>query len=101
MQQWCAQISTWLWQWMAPSEDHQLAPFATRIYALDESTMRAIKRWLKEVRDVPIGDPSLVAGGLIGLFDIRPPQGGRIGWLPQAMADCQVHGRGSLNPIGM
>ncbi|MDQ6644479.1 MAG: hypothetical protein M3Y76_08520 [Chloroflexota bacterium] len=53
MQQLCAQISTWLWHWMAPYEDAHLAPFATRVYALDESTMRAIKRWLKELRDVP------------------------------------------------
>ena len=47
MQELCAQISTWLWQWMAPYEDRKLAPLASRIYALDESTMRAIKRWRK------------------------------------------------------
>src|SRR5579884_3663490 len=49
MQHLCAQISTWLWQSMARYEERSLAPFATRIYALDESTMRAIKRWLKDV----------------------------------------------------
>ncbi len=99
MQELCAQISSWLWQWMAAYEDRQLAPFATRIYALDESTMRPIKRWLKEVRDVPIGDPSLLAGRLIGLFDIRRQQWVRIDWLPKAIANCQVHAEAMLSQI--
>lgn len=99
MQHLCAQISSWLWQWMAPYEDHQLAPFATRIYALDESTMRAIKRWLNEVRDVPVGDPSLLAGRLIGLFDIRRQQWVRIDWLPKAIANCQAQAQAMLSQI--
>jgi hypothetical protein len=97
MQQWCAQISSWLWQWMAPYEEHQLAPFATRIYALDESTMGAIKRWLEEVRNVPIGDPGLLAGRLVGLFDIRRQQWVRIDWLPKAIANCQVQAEAMLS----
>ena len=101
MQHWCAQISSWLWQWMAPYEDHQLAPFARRIYALDESTMEAVKRWLKELRDVPLGDPSLLAGRLICLFDIRRQQWVRIDWLPKAIANCQVHAQAMLNHIEM
>jgi hypothetical protein len=99
MQQWCAQISSWLWQWMAPYEEHQLAPFATRVYALDESTMRAIKRWLQEVRNVPIGDPGLLAGRLVGLFDIRRQQWVRIDWLPKAIANCQVQAEAMLSHI--
>jgi hypothetical protein len=99
MQELCAQSSSWLWQWMAPSEDRQLAPFATRIYALDESTMRPIKRWLEQVRDGPIGDPSLLAGRLSGLFDIRRQQWVRIDWLPKAIANCQVHAEAMLSQI--
>ena len=99
MQHLCAQISSWLWQWMAPYEDHQVAPFATRIYALDESTMRAIKRWLKEVRDVPVGDPSLLAGRLIGLFDIRRQQWVRIDWRAFAIANCQAQAEAMLSQI--
>lgn len=99
MQQLCAQISTWLWQQMAPYEDHSLAPFATRIYALDESTMRAVKRWLKELRDVPLGDSALLAGRLVALFDIRRQQWVRIEWLPQAIVNCQVHAEAMLSDI--
>ena len=101
MQQLCAQISSWLWQWMAPYEDHQLAPFAKQVYALDESTMRSVKRWLKELRDVPIGDPSLLAGRLVGLFDIRRQQWVRIDWLPKAIANCQVQAEAMLSHIEM
>ncbi len=99
MQERCAQISSWLWQGMAPYEDRQLAPFASRIYALDESTMRAIKRWLKELREVPLGDASLLAGRLVGLFDIRRQQWVRIEWLPKAIANCQVQAEAMLDQI--
>jgi len=99
MQQLCAQISTWLWHWLAPYEDTHLAPFATRIYALDESTMRAIKRWLKELRDVPVGDPCLLAGRLVGLFDVRRQQWVRIDWLPKAIANCQAHAEAMLSSV--
>src|SRR5260370_21166277 len=101
MQEVCAQMSSWLWQWMAPYEEHQLAPFATRIYALDESTMRAIKRWLKEVRGVPVGDPCLLAGRLIGIFDIRRQHWVRIDWLPTAIAHVQWHTDAMLPRIAL
>jgi DDE family transposase len=101
MQHLCAQISSWLWQWMAAYEDRKLAPFASRIYALDESTMRAIKRWLQELRDVPVGEPSLLAGRLIGLFDIRRQQWVRIDWLPKAIANCQGQAEAMLSQVEM
>lgn len=101
MQELCAQSSSWLWQGMAPYEDRQLAPFATRIYALDERTMRPIKRWLQQVRDGPIGDRSLLAGRLIGLFDIRRQEWVRLDWLPKAIANCQVHAEAMLSQIEM
>ena len=87
----CAQISSWLWEWLAPYEDRQLAPFASEVYALDESTMDAVKRWLKDLRQVPLGEVSLLAGRLAGLFDIRRQQWKRLDWLPQAAANCQVY----------
>jgi len=99
MQHLCAQISSWLWQWMAPYEERQLAPFAKEVYALDESTMRPIKRWLQEVRAVPLGDPSLLAGRLVGLFDVRRQQWRRIEWLPKAIANCRVHAEAMLSQM--
>lgn len=86
----CAQISSWLWNWLARSEDRSLAPFASAIYALDESIMDAVKRWLKQLRLAPVGDPSLLAGRLAGLFDIRRQQWVRLDWLPDAAANGQA-----------
>ncbi|HEY6410072.1 MAG TPA: IS4 family transposase, partial [Ktedonobacteraceae bacterium] len=99
MQQLCAQVSSWLWHLMAPYEEQQLAPFATHIYALDESTMRTIKRWLTDLRAVPLGDASLLAGRLVGLFDVRRHQWVRIDWLPKAIANCQVHAQAMLSSV--
>lgn len=91
MQALCGQITTWLWHWMARYEDRSLAPFATQILALDESCMDAVHRWLEELRNVPLGDASLLAGRLVGLFDIRRQQWRRLDWLPKAVANCQLY----------
>jgi hypothetical protein len=87
----CAQISSWLWSWLVRYEDRSLAPFAKEIYALEERIMDAIKRWLKQVREVPAGDLGLLAGRLAGLFDIRRQQWRRLDWLPDAAASCQAY----------
>ena len=63
--------------------------------------MRSVKRWLKELRDVPSGEPSFLAGRLIGLLDIRRPQWVRLDWLPQAIANCQVQAEAMLSQIEM
>ncbi|MEO8955016.1 MAG: IS4 family transposase [Ktedonobacteraceae bacterium] len=101
MQQWCAQITTWLWEWMAPFEDRSLAPFASQILALDESTMDAMHRWLKDLRGVPLGEVSLLAGRLVGLFDIRRQQWRRLDWLPVAGANCQAYASEMLSSLHM
>lgn len=99
MQSWCAQVSSWLWHWMAPYEDQHLAPFATQILALDESTMDAVHRWLQELRGVPLGDRSLLAGRLVGLFDIRRQQWTRLDWVPVAGANCQAYAQQMLSDL--
>lgn len=99
MQQMCAQVSSWLWQPMAAYEDHRLAPFATHIYALDESQMRAVHRWLKDLREVPLGDASLLAGRLLGLFDVRRQQWVRLDWLPTAIANCQLQAQEMVKSV--
>lgn len=99
MQALCAQVSSWLWHWMAPYEDQRLAPFARQVFALDESTMDAVHRWLQELRSVPLGDRSLLAGRLVALFDIRRQQWVRLDWLPEAVANCQAYAHEMLNDL--
>src|SRR5260370_32026015 len=68
---------------------------------MHETTIRALKRWLHEVPDVPLGDPCLLAGRLIGLCDIRRQQWVRIDWLAKAIANCQVQAEAMLSHIEM
>lgn len=51
--------------------DATLAPFATGVYALDESTLDAVARTLPTLRDVPAGDDRLLPGKVRTVFDLR------------------------------
>lgn len=51
--------------------DTTLAPFASGVYALDESTLDQVARTLPTLRDVPAGDDRLLPGKLIAAFDVR------------------------------
>jgi hypothetical protein len=51
--------------------DVPYAAFATEIFALDHSTLDAILRKLKLLRDVPRGSWQLIPGQLATLFDVR------------------------------
>jgi hypothetical protein len=99
MQQLCMQVSQWLFDWLAPYEDRSLAPFAREVYALDESKLDSVKRWLPELRDIPIGSTDLLAGRLCGLFDIRRQQWKRLDFLPDPLANCQVHAKEMIDQI--
>jgi hypothetical protein len=54
--------------------DATLAPFATGVYALDESTLDAVARTLPTLRSVPSGDARLLPGKLSVAFDLRTQQ---------------------------
>lgn len=51
-----------------------LAPFASEVVALDETTLDKLKRLTSDLKDVADGDPHLLAGKLAGLFDLRRQQ---------------------------
>lgn len=99
MQRLCAQISQWLFDWLAPYEDRSLAPFAKRILALDESTLDSMKRWIADLRNLPAGDPALLAGRLCGFFDVRRQQWTRLDFLPDPLAHCQRYAREMLSTV--
>jgi hypothetical protein len=48
-----------------------LAPFATEVIALDESTLDRLARTLPALGEVKAGDPRLLPGKIAGLFDVR------------------------------
>jgi hypothetical protein len=61
-------------QRLAPYAQHNLAPFASEVVALDASTLDPVARTLPTLREVPKGDRQLLPGKLAGVFDIRYQQ---------------------------
>lgn len=54
--------------------DVTLAPFATGVYILDETTLDQVARTLPALRAVPSGDDRLLPGKLQSVFDLRTQQ---------------------------
>lgn len=69
-----ARVSQALLAWTTPFQDGTLAPFATSILALDQSTLDAVRRRCQDVREEAKDSPLLLVGKLAGLFDIRRQQ---------------------------
>lgn len=67
-----------------------LAPFATQVVALDETTLDALHRWCPDLRDLPAGCAHLLVGKLAGLFDLRAQQWLRIQFRDDVLANCKV-----------
>ena len=72
MQDLFTQVSTALAATIPP--DTTLAPFATGVYVLDESTLDQVARTLPSLRAVPAGDDRLLPGKLISAYDVRTQQ---------------------------
>ena len=67
-----------------------LAPFATQVVALDETTLDALHRWYPDLRDLPAGCAHLLVGKVAGLFDLRTQQWVRIQFRDDVLANCKV-----------
>ena len=60
--------------WTRPFSDQSLAPFATEVLALDQSTLDAVRRCCQDVRHEAQDSPRLLVGKLAGCFDLRRQQ---------------------------
>ncbi len=60
-------LEPWLGAWVSD----ELAPFASDIVAIDETTLDQVSRSLPALRGVPPGDDRLLPGKLAGVFDLR------------------------------
>jgi len=83
------QISTWVGEQLQGWDERGLAPWATQVLSLDESTLDAVARWLLELRRVLPGEPRLLAGRISGLFDVRRQQWVRVEVWQEAVANCK------------
>jgi len=93
------QVSGLLAQQLAGLQECTLAPWATQVLALDESTLDAVGRWLPTLRARLPGDAGLLAGRISALFDVRLQQWVRMEVLQEARANCKVHAREMLSGL--
>jgi hypothetical protein len=76
--------------------DATLAPFATGVYALDESTLDTIARTLPTLRTVPVGDVRLLPGKLCTAFDLRTQRFATVQTTDLPRQNVRVAARGLL-----
>lgn len=89
-------VSGWMRQPLGGWQECTLAPFASRVLSLDESTLDVVGRWLPELRGLLAGDARLLAGRISALFDVRCQQWVRVDLLSEASANCKQHARDML-----
>jgi hypothetical protein len=67
-------VSQELKERLSPYVQKELAPFATEVVAIDETSLDPIARTLPVLRQVPLGDRQLLPGKLAAIFDVRIQQ---------------------------
>jgi hypothetical protein len=74
-----------------PSSALPLAPFASQVVALDETTFDKLKRLTSDLQEVPSKDMAhLQPGKLAGLFDLRTQQWIRLQFRADVLAGCNT-----------
>lgn len=76
-----------------------LAPFATEVVALDESTLDPVMRSLPTLRSVPKGERALLGGKIAGLFDIRRQQWMKIQYRCETQQNEKVAAREMVSEL--
>lgn len=78
---------------LAPYAATDLAPFATEVMALDNTTLDAVTRRLPMPRDAEVGDARLLPGRLAALFDLRLQQWHTVQYVPDPHQNEKVTAR--------
>lgn len=93
------QISLVLAERLQPYKQHSLAPFASGVVVIDETTLDPVARLLPALRTVPKGDKRLLPGKLAGVFDIRLQQWREVLYVPDPDQNEKVVARTLLASI--
>ena len=93
------QISSLLKERLAPFAQKSLAPFASQVVALDETTLDPIARKLPSLRGLPKGDRRLLPGKLAGLFDLRCQQWLKIRHIPDPDQNEKLSARSMIEGL--
>jgi len=95
-----AQLSGLLAARLAPYAQHQLATFATGVYALDETTLDQVARRLPALRAVAAGSTMTLPGKLSALFDLRLQQFVRVQHQANPVQNEKVAARDLVAQLG-
>jgi len=93
------QVSGVLRERLAAWVQTPLAPFASEVVVMDETTLDKVLRHLPALRGVPDGDRQLLAGKLAGVFDVRLQQWRHVEHVPTPTQNEKVAARSLLNHI--
>lgn len=93
------QIRTVLCERLAQFEDKSLAPFATQVLALDQTTLDQVARLLPALRAEPVGSKQLLPGKLAALFNLRRQQWERIQHIQDPNQNEKVAARAMLEGV--
>jgi hypothetical protein len=99
MQKLFRQVSAVLAQRLAPFENTQLAPFASGVWALDQSTLDQVARTLPPLRAAPPADPRLLPGKLSALYNVRRQQWKHIEQIENPAQNEKVAARNTLEKL--
>jgi len=88
-----ADVTALLTARVAPWQATELAPFATDVVVLDETTLDPVARLLPALRGVPPGDDRLLPGKLAAVFDVRRQLFRTVRYLPDARQNEKVAAR--------
>jgi hypothetical protein len=78
---------------LRPWAARDLAPFATEVVAIDETTLDQVARTLPALREVPNGDDALLPGKLAAVFDLRTQLFRWVAYLPNPRQNEKVAAR--------
>lgn len=82
--------------WRAAWGGDALAPFASDVVVLDETTLDQVARSLPALRGVPPGDDRLLPGKLAGVFDLRRQSWRVLRWIEEVHQNEKVGARALL-----
>jgi hypothetical protein len=81
---------------LAGAADRTLAPFATDVVAVDETTLDPVARKLPALAEVPPGDRRLLPGKLAAVYDLRRQLFRHVEHIPDPSQNEKVAARGLL-----
>jgi hypothetical protein len=93
------EVSAWVRIRLQPWHGRPLAPWASKVSAVDASTLACLGRDLPWLRELARGSSDLLAGQSSALFNLRLHPGVRVQWWPNARDHGKAHFLSLVAPV--